>query len=123
MLRAMPSVRRTRKRQPPPRRRSAGDGGRSTRERLLDSAERLFAERGIQGVSLRTINAAAKARNASAAHYHFQSKEGLIRAIVARRMDELSERRLERMKALEAELAGSTPLVRRIVEASIRPVL
>ncbi len=39
-----------------------------TKESLLDAAERLFAAHGIQGVSLRMINAAAGARNASAAN-------------------------------------------------------
>jgi AcrR family transcriptional regulator len=49
-----------------------------TRERLLDTAERLFATHGLHAVSLRTINTEAGARNVSAAHYHFGSKTGVI---------------------------------------------
>ncbi len=43
----------------------------STRDRLLDAAARLYAERGIDNVSLAEIVRAADQRNASAVHYHF----------------------------------------------------
>ena len=54
-----------------------------TRAAILDAAERLMAEHGINGVSLRTILAEAKA-NAAALHYHFGSREDLIAAILGR---------------------------------------
>ena len=54
------------------------------RDELLAAAEALYAERGIDGVSLREINAAAGARNASAVQYHFGDRQGLLRAIVAK---------------------------------------
>jgi AcrR family transcriptional regulator len=75
---------------------------RDTRAELILAAERLFAERGIEGVSLREINLAANQRNTSAAHYHFGSKEALIDAIFEFRRAEIGRRRdaiLDRMEA------------------------
>ena len=54
----------------------------TVREQLLAAAQQLYAERGIDGVSLREINAAAGARNASALQYHFGDRGGLLRAIL-----------------------------------------
>ncbi len=63
--------------------------------RLVLVAERLFALRGIEGVSLRQIAAEAGSGNNSAVRYHFGSKSGLIRAIFQHRLPQiLSERRL-----------------------------
>ena len=56
-----------------------------TRESLLDAAESLFAEHGIQASSLRMITQRAGA-NLAAVHYHFGSKEGLVRAVFSRRL-------------------------------------
>lgn len=64
-----------------------------TRTLLLESAERLFAERGIDAVSLREINRAAGQRNSSALHYHFGSRDALIEAIFERRMTAINTRR------------------------------
>ena len=55
-----------------------------TRERLLDSAERLFASRGFMGASVREITEAAGA-NLGAVNYHFRSKEGLYAEVFAHR--------------------------------------
>lgn len=74
----------------------------STREHLLSVAERLFAERGIDSVSLREINKAAKQKNTSATHYHFGTKEGLIEAILDRRMPIADKRRLDMLEELRA---------------------
>lgn len=52
-----------------------------TRAQLIRAAERLFAERGIDGVSLREINREADQRNASALQYHFKDRLGLVEAI------------------------------------------
>ncbi|OUS26118.1 hypothetical protein A9Q99_19265 [Gammaproteobacteria bacterium 45_16_T64] len=53
------------------------------RERLLHVAIRLFAEKGIEAVSMRAINTAAGTKNKSAVHYHFGSKLGILEAIFA----------------------------------------
>ena len=54
----------------------------ATREQLIAAAETLFAERGIEGVSLREINAAAGQRNASSIQYHFGNRDGLLAAVI-----------------------------------------
>ena len=53
---------------------------------LLDAAERLFAERGIEAVSLRDVCTAAGQRNHSAAQYHFGDRRGVVAAVFERRM-------------------------------------
>lgn len=60
---------------------------------LILAAERLFAERGIEGVALRHVNQAANQKNMSAAHYHFGSRDGLIRAVLMYRWSNLDKRR------------------------------
>lgn len=62
------------------------------RKRLLDAAERLFAEQGIDATSARAINAAANLSPA-ALHYHFGNKEKLVEEVLYRRMGTLNERR------------------------------
>ena len=52
-----------------------------TRQQLILAAEKLFAESGIDSVSLRQINLEAGQKNSSAAHYHFGSKDALILSI------------------------------------------
>ncbi len=64
-----------------------------TREQLLDAAEKLFLERGLDEVSLRAIGREAGTRNQSALQYHFGNREGLIGAILKRRMGQLEKRR------------------------------
>jgi AcrR family transcriptional regulator len=58
--------------------------GADARDWLLDAAERLFAERGIDGASLRSISAAAGLTSA-ALHYHFASRDELVIAVLQRR--------------------------------------
>jgi AcrR family transcriptional regulator len=84
------------------------------------AAERLFAERGIEGVSLREINLAAKQRNTSAAHYHFGSKEALVDAIFEFRRSEIGKRRDEMLDAIEA--GKSDAGARGMAEALIAPL-
>jgi AcrR family transcriptional regulator len=79
-------------------------GGEATRKRILKQAERLFAKKGIDAVSIRDITDAAGV-NSAAIHYHFGSKSGLIEALLERWAGELVERRgkiLDRIEALPA---------------------
>ncbi len=92
----------------------------TSREKLLDAAEALFAERGLAAVSLRAINAAA-GLSPAALHYHFGTKQALVQAILLRRMPELMARR----GALLDELAGSSdpPDAPAVVDAFLRPLV
>ena len=52
-----------------------------TRQRLIDAAATLFADRGFQNVTVREICKASNA-NVAAVNYHFGDKAGLYRAVV-----------------------------------------
>ena len=58
----------------------------ATASSLMDTAERLFARDGIENVSIRQIVMASGHGNLSGAHYHFGSRETLIRKVLERRM-------------------------------------
>ncbi|TMB94203.1 MAG: TetR/AcrR family transcriptional regulator [Chloroflexi bacterium] len=57
---------------------------RSTREQVLDAAERLFAERGFAGVSMRDIVAETALKNQASLYHHFRNKRALYEAVLAR---------------------------------------
>ena len=90
----------------------------STRERLLDAAERLFAERGIEAVALREITRESGARNAIAAQYHFEDRAGLVQAIMARHLPEVDA---GRHLLLDDYEASSEPDLRALTAAYVRP--
>src|ERR1700761_5693379 len=89
-----------------------------TRERIKIAAQRLFAEHGIDGVSVRDIVAAAGQKNMASLHYYFQTKELLIKELIVD-CARLMERRRE--TALRA-LADRTrqPSVRDLVGVMVR---
>jgi AcrR family transcriptional regulator len=72
----------------------------TTREQILLAAEQLFAQHGIDAVSLREIAAAAKQGNNSAVQYHFGDRESLVRALYEWRLAPLNARRTELVAAL-----------------------
>jgi AcrR family transcriptional regulator len=69
--------------------------GEATRTALMVAAERLFAERGVEGVTMREIQERAGQSNASVIAYHFGSKTGLVQALIRWRHTELDRRRSE----------------------------
>jgi AcrR family transcriptional regulator len=87
-----------------------------TRTRILDAAEKLLVQHGLDGTTLRMITTAAKA-NLAAVNYHFGSKEALIEAVFRRRLTWLNEQRIAALDALEAEAKGAPLKPRQIVEA------
>lgn len=89
---------------------------RPTKARILDASERLFAEHGYEGASLRDIASAAKVEVALVS-YHFGPKQELFEHIIARRGEAHAERVLA---ALEREVLASPtgiPSVERSVYA------
>lgn len=84
-------------------------------------AERLFAEHGFGATSMRAITAEAGV-NLAAVNYHFGSKDGLVRAIFARRLMPMNEERLRRLRGLEQRFGGRIPL-RELIDAFVAPAL
>lgn len=103
--------------------RSESTGG-ATKARLMEVAERLFAERGFDVVSLRQITSQA-GTNLAAVNYHFGSKEELILAIVRRWVEPLNRNRLKLLRVIGDEMLreGRRAAPAEIVEAFLRPVL
>jgi AcrR family transcriptional regulator len=96
--------------------------GTPTRERILDAAERLFAEHGFAGTSLREVTSLADV-NVAAVHYHFGSKEELLRAVLSRIVAPVNRERLDLLERVEASAAPEPPSVEAILEAFIAPDL
>jgi AcrR family transcriptional regulator len=92
-----------------------------TRELLIRTAERLFADRGIGAVSLREVGVAAGQRNTSAAKYHFGDKESLVVAVLDHRMRSINDRRLELLARMQAE--GHSSDLRSLLEAFVYPLV
>jgi AcrR family transcriptional regulator len=93
-----------------------------TRERLLDAAERQFAEHGFAGASLREITAEAEA-NLAAVSYHFGSKEELFLAVVTRVIAPINQQRLELLDRAKARAKEAPLPVEEVIEILVGPVL
>ncbi|ARD45455.1 TetR/AcrR family transcriptional regulator [Colwellia sp. PAMC 21821] len=91
----------------------------STKNKILDAAESLFADKGFNGTSLREITSQAEV-NLAAVNYHFGSKKELIKAVMSRYMNELSPR-LE--IALTQVCEQDSPSLIEVFSAFIDPLL
>jgi AcrR family transcriptional regulator len=85
-----------------------------TKTRILDAAERLFAADGFAAASVRAITREAGV-NVAAIHYHFGSKEAVLRGVLNRVAAPITRRRMELLEQLE------DPTVERLIEAFVRP--
>jgi AcrR family transcriptional regulator len=91
-----------------------------TKDKILDTAERLIGEHGYAATSLRHIIAEAGV-NLAAVHYHFGSKEDLLDAVVARKVTPVNEARLAQLDRVEA-VAGNGPAeVEKVLESFFMP--
>ena len=88
------------------------------RKQIMDTAEALFANRGIEGVSLRTINSAAGV-SPGVLHYHFGSREVLVAELINRHIGTLSQAIMERLRPLDLQ---PQPTVSDILKALILPL-
>lgn len=121
-MKAGPAARRPRTEPRPgrPRKLAASGAAPSVRERILEVAERLFAEHGMSGVGLRAITAEAGVNLASVA-YHFGSKEGLLEELFAQRAAPIAQERLRLLdKCFEQ---NASPPLEDILDAFLRPAL
>lgn len=91
----------------------------SDRDALIDVAERLFARSGVHGVSLREVTLAAHVRSKSAVQYHFGGRDGLVRAVLARRGETLRVRRALFLEHLV--VAGTDAEPRSLCQAIVEP--
>ena len=94
----------------------------NTKDRILNAAERLFARDGIDAASLRHITTEAGV-NLAAVNYHFQSKEALVWAVIARRVKPINDRRLALLDACEAAAQDGYLPVDQVLNAFLRPVV
>lgn len=90
------------------------------KERMIEAAERLFAQQGLETVSLRQIVGAAGFSNHFAVQYHFGDKAGLIQAIFERRLAEFEDKRAARLAAAEGQGRANDPRV--LMEILYRPL-
>ena len=100
-------------RQPPPM-------GRKVKDRVLDAAERLFGEFGLNGVSLRQIAAAAGSKNHLAVQYHFGGQAGLARSVLERRLPSLEQGRGKLLA--EVREAGRLNDLKALLDVMFRPI-
>lgn len=91
----------------------------TTRKRIIDSAERLFAEKGVEATSLLDITRASGQKNRSALQYHFNNKDGLIHAVLDKHALDIAERRTAMLNQLEAQ---GTYTLYELVQALVVPL-
>ena len=92
----------------------------ATRERIMDTADRLFGAHGFQGTSMRTLTREAGV-NLAAVNYHFGSKYELLRATLSRHFGAINSSRIEQLDALESAHPQGDIEVHEIVSVLIRP--
>jgi len=95
-------------------------GAEDTRLALIRAAEKLFAARGVDAVSLREVSSAAGQANNSSVAYHFGSREGLIDAIFERHSTPIQERYAAQIELLERQGALSA---RAVAEVMVLPIV
>lgn len=93
----------------------------ATRERLIEAGTRLFAERGVDAVRVREINDLAGQRNSSALHYHFGSREGLLRAILGQHRAPIEARRADLLETFARD--GDPTDLRALMATVVLPLV
>ena len=88
-----------------------------TRRQIVDAAEALFAEHGVDNVTL--LDIASEQKNRNAPQYHFGDKAGLINAVLNKHSDLISVRRKAMMDALAEK---ESPSLRELADAYVLPL-
>ncbi len=97
-------------------------GARTGKERILDTAERLFARHGFYGVSVRDITQSAGV-DVALVNYHFGSKRELFAAVFQRRAEILNPERLARLEEVRRAALPGVPSLEDIVNSFTYPLL
>lgn len=92
------------------------------KDRILDTAEALFAKHSFDGVSMRMVAEGAGV-DLALASYHFGSKRGLFDAVLLRRAEVLNEARQEALERCQEEAGDAGPTVEAIIDAFLHPLL
>ena len=90
--------------------------------RLIEAAEKLFAEHGFEVVSVRDITQAAGG-NVAAVNYHFGSRDGLVAVVMTRYLTPIHEERLARLAAAEQRWGGQAVPLEEVVAAFVLPII
>ncbi|MFP6615706.1 MAG: TetR/AcrR family transcriptional regulator [Candidatus Hydrogenedentota bacterium] len=91
-----------------------------TKTAIMDAAEIVMAEHGVDGASIRAIVTKAGA-NTAAIHYHFNSRDGLIEAMLGRHGGSVSQRRSEMFA--EFDCTGRAPTTMDVVNLLVDPMI
>ncbi len=94
----------------------------STRKRILDAAEKLFADRGFHGVSVREIAREAGV-DVALVSYHCGRKNDLFETVFLRRAEMLNEERMQMLAACRQAAAPDSPSLEAIIDAFTHPLL
>ena len=95
---------------------------RTTKEKLLDAAEKLFARKGFHATSLREITGEAGV-DLALVNYHFGGKKPLFAAVLERRGAVLNEERLRRLAAVREAAAPQAASPEAVIGAFFDPIL
>jgi AcrR family transcriptional regulator len=101
---------------------SQAEVGAQTRERLLDAAERLFAEKGFAATSVRDITAAA-ASNVAAINYHFGGKHNLYHEVFRRRMAAMRDQRIASIRQAQGGTESLEGVLYAFATAFLQPLV
>lgn len=93
-----------------------------TKDKILDVAEDIFAQKGFSATSMRTITSQANV-NLAAVNYHFGSKVRLYQEIFRRRVGPMNKKRIALLQALEDKANGEPLSLDAILRAFIIPAL
>jgi AcrR family transcriptional regulator len=89
---------------------------------MITLAERLFAEEGIEAVSMRQVAIGSGQRNNSAVAYHFGSRAGLVRAVLEHRTGPIDARRRELVAELEQASDGRAVTLADTMRVFVQPL-
>lgn len=95
----------------------------NTKETILNTAEKLFAQKGFHNTSIRELTSEANV-NISAINYHFGSKDKLFEAVITRRLLPINKKRIEMLNDIvdRAEKDGCQPDARELINAFFEPI-
>jgi AcrR family transcriptional regulator len=93
-----------------------------TKQRILDTAERLIADQGYAATSLRHIIGEAGV-NLAAVHYHFGSKEDLLDQLILAKAKRVNAERLALLERFEAESGGGPVPIEKVLAAFFEPMI